>query len=71
MLKPMLPINEVKHLTLFKYPVCLVRRKYANPLSLKVLAQSLSMSERIKKDGYLPSKLVANIEDNTNFIFEC
>ena len=74
MLKPMLPINEVKRLTLFKYPVFLVylvRRKCANPLSLKSACPKLSMSERIEKQGYLPSKLVANIEDITNFIFSC
>ena len=43
----------------------------------KVLAQSLSTSERIEKHWYLPSKLVANIEDitwprwDTGFIFSC
>ena len=67
-------LNEVKRLTLFKYPlflVYLVRRKRANPLSLKSACPKLSMSERIEKHGYLPSKLVANIEDITNFIFSC
>ena len=71
---PCYKTNEVKRLTMFKYSVFLVypvRRKCANPLSLKSACPKLSMSERIEKQGYLPSKLVANIEDITNFIFSC